>query len=56
MNIEKATEYIEGMVGCYSAVWNEWPSHDIKELYIYVCVSDHETLTIEDAKRVGITL
>jgi len=54
--VQAAIEYIEGMVGCYGAVWREWPTKDIRDLYIYVCKSDHGEITIEDAERVGITL
>ena len=56
MDCEKAIAYIEGMTGCYTAIWHEWPAKDIEKLYIFVCVSDHKELTIADAKRVGIEL
>lgn len=56
MDREKAIAYIEGMTGCYTAIWHEWPIEDIRKLYIFVCVSDHKKLTIDDAKRVGIEL
>lgn len=56
MNREKAIDYIEGMVGLYTAEWNKWPDEDIKKLYIFVCVSDHEKLSIEDIERIGFTL
>ena len=56
MNREKAIDYIEGMVGLYTAEWNKWPDEDIKKLYIFVCISDHGTLTLEDVERIGFTL
>jgi len=56
MNREKAIAYIEGMVGCYTAVWHEWSDEDIQKLYIFVCVADHRELTLKDAARVGIEL
>ena len=56
MDIQKAIDYIEGMVGCYTAIWHEWPDEDVRKLYIFVCVSDHGSVTLNDAKRVGIEL
>jgi len=56
MNRQAVIDYIEGMVGCYSAVWHEWPDKDLSALYVFVCTSDHGSVTIADAKRAGYTL
>ena len=56
MDISKAIDYIEGMVGIVG-FWNEWPDSQIRILYIYICTDAHrKKFTIEDARRVGITL
>jgi len=53
---QAAIDWIEGMVGCYSAVWHEWPWEDIKRLYLHLCFADHGEITLQDAKRIGFTL
>ena len=52
MNRQKAIDYIEGMAGCYRAVWHEWLDKDIEALYICICTKVYEReFTEEDAER-----
>ena len=37
---EEMIDYIEGIVGCYHAIWHEWPTKDIEELYFYIRIKE----------------
>ncbi len=43
---EKMEARIEKFFGIYEAVWNEWPTHQIRKLYKYVLDTEYEKFRI----------
>lgn len=56
MNRQRMIDYIEGMVGCYTAMWHEWSDKDLSALYAFVCIADHKEVNLKDAVRAGFEL
>lgn len=47
MNRERAIEIIEGAVGCWEAVWHEWPDKSLEAMLYYVILHSRK----DDANR-----